>query len=113
MTWVDVGILVFTLVMAAWGYAQGLVVGALSLGGFVAGGLIGSRVGPLLLDEGSRSPFAPLFTLMGALLIGGLLAAAIGIQAVYYLGGALLLLAAVVGWHGLEPTSERLDGAGR
>ena len=75
MTWVDVGILVFTLVMAAWGYAQGLVVGALSLGGFVAGGLIGSRVGPLLLDEGSRSPFAPLFTLMGALLIGGLLAA--------------------------------------
>jgi MFS family permease len=50
---------------------------------------------------------------LASLLIGGLLAAAIGIQAVYYLGGALLLLAAVVGWHGLEPTSERRDGAGR
>lgn len=33
-----------------------------------------------------------------SLLVGGLLAAAIGIQAVYYLGGALLLLAAAIGW---------------
>lgn len=32
-----------------------------------------------------------------SLLVGGLLAAAIGIQAVYYLGGALLLLAAAIG----------------
>lgn len=35
-----------------------------------------------------------------SLLVGGLLAAAFGIQAVYYLGGALLLLAAAIGWHG-------------
>jgi predicted MFS family arabinose efflux permease len=35
---------------------------------------------------------------LASLLLGGLLAAAIGIQAVYYLGGALLLLAAAVGW---------------
>jgi MFS family permease len=34
-----------------------------------------------------------------SLLLGGLLAIAIGIQAVYYLGGVLLLLAAMVGWH--------------
>jgi MFS family permease len=33
-----------------------------------------------------------------SLLLGGLLAGAIGIQAVYYFGGALLLLAAAVGW---------------
>ena len=33
-----------------------------------------------------------------SLLIGGLLAAALGITAVYYLGGALLLLAAGIGW---------------
>jgi predicted MFS family arabinose efflux permease len=39
---------------------------------------------------------------LASLLIGGLLAAAIGIRVVYYLGGALLLLAAVVGWHGLR-----------
>jgi S1-C subfamily serine protease len=61
--------------MALWGYAQGLIVGALTLAGFVAGAVIGSRVGPLLLDEGARSPFAPLFALMGALLVGGMLAA--------------------------------------
>lgn len=35
-----------------------------------------------------------------SLLVGGLLAAALGIQAVFYLGGALLLLAAAIGWHG-------------
>ncbi len=37
-----------------------------------------------------------------SLLVGGLLAAALGIQAVFYLGGTLLLLAATVGWHGLR-----------
>jgi MFS family permease len=37
-----------------------------------------------------------------SLLIGGVLAAALGIQAVYYLGGALLLLAAVIGWTGVR-----------
>jgi hypothetical protein len=36
------------------------------------------------------------------LFVGGAIAAAIGIQAVYYLGGALLLLAAVIGWAGLR-----------
>ena len=60
--------------MAFWGYLQGLIVGALSLVGFAAGALVGSRLGPLLLEEGSRSPYAPLFALVGALLLGGLLA---------------------------------------
>ena len=40
-----------------------------------------------------------------SLLVGGLLAVAIGIQAVYYLGGMLLLLAATIGWWGLRPRS--------
>ena len=60
--------------MATWGYAQGLVVGALSLAGFVAGAFIGSRLGPLLLEDGSSSPYAPLFALVAALLVGGVLA---------------------------------------
>jgi S1-C subfamily serine protease len=75
VTWLDLMILGFALLMALWGYAQGLIVGALSLAGFMVGALIGSRVGPLLLEEGARSPFAPLFALVCALLIGGLLAA--------------------------------------
>lgn len=42
-----------------------------------------------------------------SLLLGGALAAAIGIQAVYYLGGALLIAAAVIGWAGLRPPTDR------
>ena len=60
MTAVDWIIVAFTLLMAVWGYAQGLVVGALSLGGFVAGAFLGSRLAPLLLSGGSQSPYTPL-----------------------------------------------------
>jgi hypothetical protein len=67
-------IIAFTVLMAVWGYAQGLIVGALSLAGFAAGAVLGSRVGPLLLEEGSASPYAPLFALTGAILVGGILA---------------------------------------
>ena len=69
--WIIVG---FTLLMALWGYAQGLIVGALSLLGFAGGAFVGARLGPLLLEEGSRSPYAPLFALTGALLVGGIVA---------------------------------------
>ena len=72
---VDLIILTFALVMALWGYGQGLIASAFALLGFAAGGLIGSRVGPLVLEEGARSPQAPLFALVGALVLGGLLAA--------------------------------------
>ena len=74
MTAIDWIIVVFTLAMAVWGYAQGLIVGALSLGGFGVGAFLGSRLGPMLLEEGSESPYAPLTALMGALVIGGILA---------------------------------------
>lgn len=60
--------------MAVWGYQRGLIAGALSLAGFGAGAFIGSRLGPLLLEDGSRSPYAPLFALLGALMIGGVFA---------------------------------------
>jgi len=69
VTWVDWIIVGFTLLMALWGYAQGLIVGALSLAGFAGGAFLGSRVGPLLLAEGARSPYAPLFALVGALFV--------------------------------------------
>ena len=74
MTALDWIIVAFTVLMAVWGYAQGLIVGALSLAGFAGGAFLGSRLGPLLLEEGSRSPYAPLFALVGALLLGGILA---------------------------------------
>src|ERR671922_1948502 len=74
MTALDWIIVAFVLLMAVWGYLQGLVVSALSLGGFAAGAFVGSRVGPLLLSGGSSSPYAPLFSLVTALMVGGLAA---------------------------------------
>jgi Trypsin-like peptidase domain/Colicin V production protein len=99
VTSLDWIIVAFTVLMAAWGYAQGLIVGALSLAGFAAGAFLGSRLGPMLLDEGSRSPYAPLSALFGAILVGGLLAS----------------LAEMLGFHFRRRLGERLgllDGVG-
>jgi S1-C subfamily serine protease len=74
MTALDWIIVAFIVLMAVWGYLQGLVVSALSLGGFAFGAFVGSRVGPLLLEGGSSSPYAPLFSLVTALMVGGLAA---------------------------------------
>jgi S1-C subfamily serine protease len=74
MTALDWIIVAFILLMAIWGYLQGLVVSALSLGGFAVGAFAGSRLAPLLLQQGSSSPYAPLFSLVTALMVGGLAA---------------------------------------
>jgi S1-C subfamily serine protease len=74
VTVLDWAIVAFTLALALWGYRQGLIVGILTLVGFAAGALAGSRVGLLLLSEGSKSPYAPLFAALGALLVGALVA---------------------------------------
>jgi S1-C subfamily serine protease len=74
MTGIDWLIVAFTALLAFYGYLQGFVVGALSLVGFGIGAFIGTRVGPLLLPDGSHSQYAPLFGLLGALLAGGVLA---------------------------------------
>jgi Trypsin-like peptidase domain/Colicin V production protein len=92
-------IVAFTVLMATWGYAQGLIVGALSLGGFAAGAFLGSRLGPTVLEEGSSSPYAPLSALIGAILLGGMLAS----------------LAEVLGFHLRRRLGDRLgllDGVG-
>ncbi len=74
MTVLDWAIVAFTIAFAIWGYRQGLIVGVLTLVGFAAGALAGSRGGPLLLSEGSSSPYAPLLAAIGALLIGAVVA---------------------------------------
>lgn len=74
MTVLDWAIVAFTAALAIWGYRQGLIVGALTLLGFCAGAFAGSRIGPLLLTQGARSPYAPLFAALGALLVGALVA---------------------------------------
>src|ERR671933_2655631 len=112
LDWIIVG---FTVLMAIWGYSQGLVVGALSLAGFLGGAFLGARVGPLVLADGARSPYAPLFALAGAFLIGGVLATGLEVLGFHLrrrlgptlgmvdgLGGAVLIAAAglVLCWVG-------------
>ena len=125
MTVLDWIIIAFTSLMALWGYSQGLVVGALSLAGFLGGAVLGSRVGPLILEDGSRSPYAPLFALMGAFLIGGVLAT--GLEALGFrlrrrlgptlgvldgLGGAVLIACAgLVLWWVLGAVALQTPGA--
>ncbi|UTI66574.1 MarP family serine protease [Paraconexibacter antarcticus] len=75
MTTIDIGILVFCVFMAAVGWRQGLIVGALSLVGFAAGAYAGTRLAAAIVHGGSSSPYAPLFGLLGALFVGGLLSA--------------------------------------
>jgi S1-C subfamily serine protease len=71
---VDLIILGFTLLLAVFGFRQGFVSGALALVGFVGGAYLGTRVAPLLLPNGSSSPYAPMFGLIGAFLGGVILA---------------------------------------
>jgi S1-C subfamily serine protease len=74
MTKVDWLIVAFTVLLAMYGYAQGFMVGALSLVGFGLGAFLGTRLAPLILPGGSHSQYAPLFGLLGALLAGAVLA---------------------------------------
>jgi S1-C subfamily serine protease len=74
VTELDWIILAFALLLALFGFRQGFIVGVLSFGGFALGAFIGTRLGPLLLPQGSASPYAPAFGLVGALLAGAILA---------------------------------------
>ncbi|WP_249010109.1 MarP family serine protease [Conexibacter sp. DBS9H8] len=72
MSVADWVIVAFALLLALRGYSRGFIVSALALIGFGAGALIGTHVGPLILSRGAKSPYAPIFSLGGALLLGGL-----------------------------------------
>src|SRR5918998_3478068 len=75
MTGIDWVIAAAVVLLALLGWANGFLSGALSLLGFAAGAWLGTRIAPLVLDEGSQSPYAPLFGLAGALVAGAVLAA--------------------------------------
>ena len=75
---VDAGIILFAVALAAVGYQRGLIASALPLAGFVGGAALGARIGPGLLDEGARSPEAPLVAVLTGVLAGAFLAIALG-----------------------------------
>jgi S1-C subfamily serine protease len=70
--WIIVGLV---LLLALFGWAQGFVSGVLAFAGLALGAWLGARIGPLVLAEGSHSRWAPAFALLGALIVGALLAA--------------------------------------
>lgn len=70
MTIVDWTIVVFAVLLAANGLRQGFLAGALQLVGFAVGAFLGARIGPLILSEGAQSPYAPMFALGGAIILG-------------------------------------------
>jgi S1-C subfamily serine protease len=74
MTVLDWAIVAFTLALGLWGFRQGLIVGTLTLVGFGVGAFVGSRLGPLVLNQGAASPYAPLCAALGALVTGALVA---------------------------------------
>jgi S1-C subfamily serine protease len=67
-------IVVFAGLLAVFGFRRGFIVGVLSFAGFAFGAFLGTRLGPLLLPDGSSSPYAPAFGLIGAVLAGAILA---------------------------------------
>ena len=112
MTALDWGIIAFTLALGLWGYRQGLIVGALTLGGFAVGAILGSRLAPQVLDQGAKNPYAPLFAAVGGLLIGSVVAVTLeefalgirrsivrgpGMDTVDGAGGAILIGALALG----------------
>src|SRR5215208_8498434 len=74
LTGLDWIIVAFTVLMAVWGFGQGLIAGGLALVGFALGAFLGSRLGPVLLSDGSHSPYAPLVALIVALVLGAVFA---------------------------------------
>lgn len=112
MTAIDWGIACFTFFLALWGFRQGLIVGALGLGGLAIGAVLGSRLAPVILEDGSGSAYAPMIALLGAILIGSMtLALAVTAgekirraairgpfwQVIDGIGGALLIAAVALG----------------
>jgi S1-C subfamily serine protease len=74
VTQLDWLIVAFASILAIFGFRQGFIVGVLSFGGFALGAFLGTRLAPLVLPQGSSSPYGPAFGLLGALLGGAILA---------------------------------------
>jgi S1-C subfamily serine protease len=72
VTGLDWIIVAFAAILAGLGFRRGFIVGVLSFGGFALGAFIGTRLAPLLLQEGSSSPYAPALGLIGAAGMEGL-----------------------------------------
>ena len=96
--WLAVGI---AAVSALGGLRRGLIATALSLAGLAAGAVVGARLAPQFLHNGSSSPYTPLVGLAGAVIGASL------VQTVASLAGSSLRKALFV-----LPPLRMLDSVG-
>ena len=73
LDWVALGFVVFAAVV---GWRSGLLASALTAVGVCVGAVVGARLAPHLLPDGSRSPYTPLVALAGASVLAIFLASA-------------------------------------
>lgn len=73
---VDLLVIAWLVTTALVGLRRGLAGQLVALAGFAVGAVIGSRVAPLLLHGGDRSPWRPIVSLAGAVVCGLLVQAA-------------------------------------
>jgi S1-C subfamily serine protease len=106
VTTADWIIVVFALLLAFNGARQGFILGILQLVGFAAGAFIGARLGPVVLSGGAHSPYAPLFALGGAVVLGSLLGAAL-----QFAGAAAKMAVRLPGLHTVDAGLGALLGA--
>ena len=66
MTVVDLVVVVWVALAALHGAARGLSTQVVSLSGLAVGGLAGSRIAPMFLEGGAKSPWLPVAGLAGA-----------------------------------------------
>jgi S1-C subfamily serine protease len=63
LDWIVLGLALLTGLLGA---RRGFLTTALSAAGVVAGAILGARIAPHVLDEGSSSPYTPVVALVGA-----------------------------------------------
>ena len=68
--WIALGVIALC---ALAGLRRGFIGTALSLAGLVGGAIVGARIAPHLLHEGSSSPYTPVAALVGAIIGASLL----------------------------------------
>jgi S1-C subfamily serine protease len=66
LTTLDLIAVGFALLTGLLGARRGFIATALSAAGVLVGALVGARIAPHVLDEGSSSPYTPLVALLGA-----------------------------------------------
>ena len=91
MTRADWIVLAIAALSALAGLKRGLIVTALSLGGLVAGAVIGARLAPHFLHNGASSPYTPLAGLAGALVGAALLQSVASIAGSFARGSLALI----------------------